>query len=199
MNRRFFFGALAAVIAFPKRLLAKPNVTLRSGGTPCHYPKFTPEQVKATVKSLQEMNQMLAADRAEKDIELEQKGEDALREEWGPEFRRNINLIHGMLDATGSQKLKDQLLLGRLADGTPVGSSPEILKMLAGLALIQNPSGIVVPGAEANPLQGVEDEIGKIEKTMRENRKAYDKDEKMQAKYRELLDAREKLKPRKAA
>jgi len=32
---------------------------------------------------------------------------------------------------------------------------------------------------------------------MKENRKAYDKDEKMQAKYRDLLDAREKLKPRK--
>jgi hypothetical protein len=164
-----------------------------------HETNQTPDQVKATVRSLQEMNRMLAAEQAEQDIDIQQKSEDALRQEWGPEFRRNINLIHGMLDATGSQTLKDSLLLGRLADGTPIGSSPEVLKMLAGLALIQNPSGIVVPGAEANPMQGVEDEIGKIEKTMKENRKAYDKDERLQARYRELLDAREKLKPRKAA
>jgi hypothetical protein len=92
--------------------------------------------------------------------------------------------------------LKDKLLNGRLADGTPIGSSPEMLKFLVGLALIQNPSGVVVPGSEADPMKGVEGEIEKIEKTMRENRKAYNLDEPMQARYRQLLEAREKLKPR---
>ena len=47
MNRRFFFGALASMIAFPNRLLAKPNVTIRPGGTTWKPPLFFPEQVKA--------------------------------------------------------------------------------------------------------------------------------------------------------
>lgn len=43
MTRRFFFSALAAVIAFPKRLSARPNITVRSGPTPW---KPTPDQLK---------------------------------------------------------------------------------------------------------------------------------------------------------
>ena len=62
--------------------------------------------------------------------------------------------------------------------------------------MIQNPAGVVVPGSHADPSKGVDDEISTIEKTMRTNRSEYNRDEKMQARYRELLGAREKLKPR---
>jgi hypothetical protein len=71
--------------------------------------------------------------------------------------------------------------------------------MLVSLALIQNPAGVVVPGAHADPSKGVDDEISTIEKMMRTDRAAYNKDERTQARYRELLGAREKLKPRQAA
>ena len=161
-----------------------------------HATNQTPEQVKATLDAWRGIQTKVAEQRAEADFDLQTKGEDALRQEWGPEFRRNINLIHGMLDGSATPQLKDALLGGRLADGTPIGSSPEALKFLVGLALIQNPAGVVVPGAMANPLKGVDDEIGAIEKTMRTNRADYNKDERMQARYRELLGAREKLKPR---
>ena len=159
-----------------------------------HASNQTPEQVQATLKAWNEIEQITSDKRAEEDHRVQKEAEDALRAEWGPEYRRNINLIHGLLDGSAAPELKQQLLNGRLADGTPIGSSPAALKMLASLALIQNPSGVVVPGSEANPLQGIEGEIGKIEKVMRENRSAYNKDEAMQARYRELLGAREKLK-----
>ena len=164
-----------------------------------HEANQTPDQVKATLRAWTELQTRVMENRAEADIDAQTKGEDVLRAEWGPEFRRNINLVHGLLDGATTPGLKDALLGGRLADGTPIGSSPEALKLLVGLALIQNPAGVVVPGSEANPLKGVDDEIAKIEKTMRENRPAYNRDEAMQARYRELLGAREKLKPRAAA
>lgn len=163
-----------------------------------HESNQTPEQVKATMKAWSQISNAVTEQRTEADIKVQKDSEDALRAEWGGEFRRNINLIHGMLDGSASPELKTKLLGGRLADGTPIGSSPEALKFLVGLALIQNPTGIVVPGAEGNQMQGVEDEIGKIEKVMRENRQAYNKDEKMQSRYRDLLGARETLKPRKS-
>jgi hypothetical protein len=162
-----------------------------------HASDQTPDQVKATLNAYNKITQIAAADRAEKDVELQIKGEDTLREEWGPDFRRHINLVHGLLDSSGSQDLKTKLLEGRLSDGTPIGSSPEVLKLLAGLALIQNPSGVVVPGSEADPLKGIEGELEKIQNFRKTNRKAYDKDEKMQARERELIEAQEKVKPRK--
>lgn len=164
-----------------------------------HATNQTPAQVQATLKAYQGVYKAAQDMRAETDGLAAQACEDALRAEWGPEFRRNTNLIHSLLDSNTSQPMKDKVLDARMPDGTRLGSSPEALKLLVSLALIQNPTGVVVPGSEANPLQGVEDEIGKIEKAMRTDRAAYNKDEKVQARYRELLGAREQMKPRKAA
>lgn len=164
-----------------------------------HDSNQTPDQVKATLKSYYAVNERITADRVEKDRQIQEETTETLRADWGPEFRRNINLVHGLFDATASPELKQAFLGGRLADGTPIGSSPEALKMLLGLALVNNPAGTVVPGGSGNLPQAVDDEIGKIEKTMKENRGAYNKDEKMQARYRELLGAREQLNKRKVA
>jgi hypothetical protein len=57
-----------------------------------------------------------------------------------------------------------------------------------------NPMASVVPGAGANLASAIEDEITSIEKVMRENRKAYNGDEKMQQRLRDLYSARERAK-----
>lgn len=131
---------------------------------------------------------------AQKDRELAVTGEDALRAEWGTEYTRNKNLINGMMDSLAPGKLKDQFMTGRLADGTPVGSSPAALKMLLGLALVANPTGVIVPGGGANSAEVIDDEIKAIEKTM--GTKAYINDEAKQERYRALIDARSKMKGR---
>ena len=164
-----------------------------------HASNQTPDQVKASLKALKAFQEKSAADMMEADKRKSMEGIDALRAEWGPEYRRNINLVHGMLDGLASQGFKEKLLSGRLADGTPIGSDPEALKTLLSLALINNPTAVVVPNGGVNQMQGLEEEIGKIEKTMKENRKAYNADEKMQERYRQLLAARETVKERKAA
>ncbi len=163
-----------------------------------HASNQTPEQVKATLKSFYAVKDEMDAQRVEEDKTLATKAEDALRGDWGAEYRRNINLIHGLLDGSGSQDLKDSFLHGRLADGTPIGSSPEALKLLLNLALVNNPAGTVVSSSSGNVMGTLEDEISKIEKTMASDRRAYNKDEKMQTRYRELLVAREQLKKRAA-
>ena len=164
-----------------------------------HESNQTPDQVKATLKAWSKISQSVKEQQYESDVNIQKTSEDALRAEWGTEYRRNINIIHGMLDGAASPGLKDAIMGGRLADGTPIGSSPDALKFLVGLALIQNPTGVVVPGSEANPMKGVEEELAKIDQTMKTNRTTYNKDEKMQARYRELLVAKEKLKPRASA
>lgn len=164
-----------------------------------HASNQTPDQVRATLQGWQAIQQTLTENRHSKDVEAQKAGEDALRAEWGAEYRQNVNLIHGMLDGTAAPGLRERILGGRLADGTPIGSDPDALKWLVSLALIQNPAGVVVPNGNADPMKGVEDEITQIETAMKNNRAAYNKDEKMQARYRELLGVRETIKSRKAA
>lgn len=153
-----------------------------------HGVHMTPEQVKTSLAAYSEIAEAARNDRAVKDQEAKNAAEDALRAEWGQEYRVNLNLITNLLDAA-PEGLRDKLLRGRLADGTPIGSSPEALRFLAGLAREKNPAGVVVPSGVVTA-QSVDDEIQKIEKVMRENRTAYNRDEAMQARYRQLIEWR---------
>ncbi|HEY9064720.1 MAG TPA: hypothetical protein VIO33_07025 [Burkholderiaceae bacterium] len=162
-----------------------------------HATNQTPEQVKASVKVFREMQTKAEEARFERDEAQKSTGEDELRGEWGPEFRRNITMIHNLLNASGPQDVKDLVLSGRLADGTMIANHPGVLRMLLGVALAANPAGVVVP-AGGDPMKGIADEKATIEKRMREDRAGYDKDEKMQSRYRELIDAEMQMKKRAA-
>lgn len=164
-----------------------------------HATNQTPEQVKGSLRAYYLVNEQITEKRQEDDRRIQEESTETLRGDWGPEFKRNINLVHGLLDKTCSPEVKDKFLGGRLADGTPIGSSPDALKMLLGLALVDNPAGTVVPSSGGNMAGAIDDEITKIETTMKTNRTAYNKDEKIQARYRELLGARETLNKRKVA
>lgn len=172
------------------------KVTLGKYLSVAHASNMTADQIKVSLGFIGEMNQAAKLAQAERDVELEEAGTEALREEWGGEYKRNIAFINNLLDGAVSPAFKDKILGGRLADGTPMGSDPETLRFLASLALIQNPAGTLVPGFNNKPADGVDEEIAKIDKVMREDRAAYNNDEKMQSRYRELLEAREKLRAR---
>ena len=78
-----------------------------------------------------------------------------------------------------------------------MAADPAVIKWVVEQQLQLNPaSALVGVGTGHEQMTSIESEIGKIEKTMKENRTAYFKDEKMQARYRDLLEAREKIKPR---
>ena len=161
-----------------------------------HDTNQTPDQVKAVTKAWAEIEQRNAEIRLENDKAGEKIVEDALREEWGPEFRRNWNVIDNMLNTVADRGAKELILESRAPDGTKLGSKPEVIRALLSLALIQNPAGVVVPGSGDNPMKGVESRIAEIETMMRTNRKAYN-DPKISGpdgEYPKLLAAREKMK-----
>lgn len=157
-----------------------------------HAANLTNDQTKGAVKWYYDEIERQLAERQEQDKTAEKNAQDALRADWGNDYRGNINRVHALLDMAPTG-VKDALLNGRMADGTPVGSHPDMLRFLSMVSRQLNPVGTVVPGAGANIGNAIEDEITAIEKTMREDRKTYNKDEKMQARYRELLSARERL------
>lgn len=141
-----------------------------------------------------------AAAQAEADTTFRAKVEDELRADWGPEYRANLNSAMSLLDTMpvmdDGTAVKDLFLKGRLADGTPIGNHPGVLRWLTRMAAEAGSSGFIAPSDGASRIESVETEIASIEKTMREQPRAYFKDNKMQERYRTLLDAQEKLKAR---
>jgi hypothetical protein len=159
-----------------------------------HESNLPPDKVKKVVEWWYNTQQAQLDQIAERDLEHRQTAVDELNVEWGAEYRRNINMLNGVIDQF-PESVRDSLKSARLPDGTAILNNPDIIRGFVNLALEINPAGTVVPSG-GDPGKSIADEKATIEKTMRENRAAYNKDEKMQARYRELLDAEVKLQRR---
>lgn len=157
-----------------------------------HGADMRPEQVKSSLAWYYETQERQAQEQAQADAAMFQATEEELRQEWGGDYRRNVNLASTLLD-NAPPGVKENLLGARLADGTALGNSPGVLRWLASLSRELNPLATVVPGSGATAAAAVETEIAALEARMggdEATRKAYFKDEKAQARYRELVSAR---------
>ena len=161
--------------------------------TKLHGVNASPAVVSAAVEFIHDLRNQVMQDRQSKDAETVQQARDALIAEMGlPEFKTNMNLVEGMFELM-PQSVRDLFKTGRLADGTPLyGGNVDVFKGLADWARKINPVTALVPGAGANTANAIEDEIANIEKTMRTDRAAYNKDQKMQDRYLQLLEARDR-------
>ncbi len=161
-----------------------------------HKANLTAQQASEAVDWYYEEVERQTAARADQDKALAAKAQDALRAAWGTDYRTNENLVMGLLDSAPAG-VKDQFMHGRLADGTPIMSHPETVMWLRQMAGEINPVTALIPNAGANIMGAVEDEIKQIETWMKAPRtspegKKYWGDEKVQTRYRALLDARDK-------
>lgn len=129
---------------------------------------------------------------AERVATAKREAEDDLRNEWGGDYRRNVNITQSFLQTLPAE-VQEVIGGGFDGKGIPLGNNAAVLRWLAGLALESNPLATVVPGTGANQASAIADEIKKIEDVMRTSRSTYNRDEGMQARYRELLGARDKL------
>lgn len=154
------------------------------------------EQVSQAVNFYYAAIEKAEADRQEADRTAAQAAQDALHNEWGPEFRANMNAIDGLL-ATAPGDVKEQLKFGRLADGTPIMANADAIRWLNSLSREINPVTTLVPNAGADVSGSIDAEIKAIEKDMgapkgSPEHKAYWGDDKRQARYRALLEAKDR-------
>lgn len=160
-----------------------------------HSKNLPPDAVKSTIEWYYQNQEKMAEERAAADKELQNSTEDALRAEWGNEYRANLNRIHGLLDMA-PEGVKDKILDARFIDGTPLGSDPDALKFLIDLALQVNPATTLVPGAGDNINGAIADELANLEKMMGNKTSDYWKGphaEKNQQRYRDLVKAQERM------
>ncbi len=128
-------------------------------------------------------------DLATMDSEHHQETEDQLRQSWGGDYRANINLIGSLIESTFGAEHKEVILNARDPDGRAIMNIPGVLEGLAELSRKVNPVAQLAPTG-GDPAQTLSDEIGALEKYMREDRKAYNHDEPAQARLRQLYDIR---------
>lgn len=151
-----------------------------------------PALTGAALESYYQIVEEQAAAESEALATVKASADDALREEWGTDYRRTLNVVHSHLD-TLPPEVKKVFTHGKGDDGVPHGYNPDVMKWLAATALEANPLATVVPGAGANQGAAINDEIAALEQRMATDRKAYFKDEAAQERYRVLLAARDKM------
>ena len=87
----------------------------------------SPEAYSKLVAKYFELQDKIVAERAEADRAFKLKAEDELRAEWGAELRPNLNAVKNLL-AGMPEAVAENLLSGRLADGSKIGDHPGIVK-----------------------------------------------------------------------
>lgn len=161
-----------------------------------HELNMTPAQVEKMIAWKTTTDQKAMEQRAELDASARQAGTDELRQDWGPEYKLNINLVTGLLDSA-PQGVKEQLMGARLANGTLFGNDPNSLRWLASLAREINPTATVVPGSGVNAAQAIQSEVQNLEKMMADRTSEYWKGPKAEAnqkRYRDLVEVQTKIK-----
>lgn len=129
---------------------------------------------------------------ATKDAEFKKQTEATLKSEWGGDMAGNFAAMRPYFE-TVNPELFDNLMGGRMADGTKVGNHPDVLKFFAHKAVAENPLATIVP-AGGSSAESLHAEIATMEKRMRDDRNAWHKDTKAQERYRQLITARDKIK-----
>jgi len=133
---------------------------------------------------------------AERDREFFAESNAALRNEFGADYRRNVNAIGTLF--VGHEDVRDALLSGRTGDGRLIGDDPRIVRFLSQLALEVNPEATLLPTAAGTPGPSIEGRLKEIEGIMRgpDANEKYWKNPDIQNEYRQLIERQQKLQAR---
>jgi hypothetical protein len=165
-----------------------------------HERNWSPDQVQTAVSWFMERQAAQADAIAARDVEARMQFEDELRSEYGPQYRQEVKRAVEFL-RTAPEGLDEKLMGGRLADGTPIGNSPEVIRWLNSLQREMYPAATVVPGAGTNAVQAIEAELASLQKMSGDRSSEYWKGPmaaKHQARALELISAQQKTRQRAA-
>lgn len=146
--------------------------------------------VSSVVNEYLKLDQRMQKDIAVKDDHDKQETMLALSKVWGVDRDRNLGLVQMFLQDLPEDTRK-AFEGARMADGTAVFNSPAILQFLLGKQREINPMAMVVPQGGSDGVKAIETEMKALEAEM--GSEAWYKDEKKQARYRELVSAQERL------
>ena len=163
-----------------------------------HARNAPPEVVNGALEWYYTEAERQAAERHALDKQQKEEIEDALRVEWGTDFRKNKDMIEALLD-TWPAGSKDLIFGARLADGTPLASNINILRGLSQMAREQFGDTFIAPAEGAGAIASITDEIDSMKTLMADKNSKYWKgpeSAKLQARYRDLVAQQKKIESR---
>jgi len=161
-----------------------------------------PGQAKAVVSEYYRMQNEALAEMEAKDETFRSDSEEALRDEWGPEYKQNLQSVSIMMQQHGSEELFEKLQTARFADGSRMANDPQMMKFLVNLAREVVPDGFVnlTPTHGMDRGAGIADELASLEREMQDTKgrdpAGYWKNPQKQSRYAELLNAQERMQRR---
>lgn len=150
------------------------------------------EQGTVVAQGLLKMAALQTEATAQADASARDSVEDALRAEWGADYRRNLNMNGAFLKQHFGDGM-ESLLSARTPEGTRLADMPEFNKFLNAMA--RNTGGDVMFDGDVKGGASIESQLEEIRKVMRTDINKYNA-EGLDVKYRELL---EKQQARKGA
>jgi len=132
----------------------------------------------------------------EKDESTRAESEDALRAEWGSDYRGNVNRINALL-IQAPEGVGDGLKSARMPDGTALANHPGVLRWLEKVSRIVDPVTTVTPGQGGDIAKNIADRMAEIQTMMANRQSEYWKGPKsaaLQAEYRQLIENDARLK-----
>lgn len=161
-----------------------------------HALNLMPTQVHGIIKFQNELSEKMAVALDEADEKAKTENEDVFREEWGTEYRKNTNLIASLIMGSFGMKAED-FAEARLADGTKMFNSPDVLRAMIGLSRVINPTGQLVEG-DHDAVQSMEDRLKELKQMMRDDRPAWNADTGAQDEFQKIVKALKDIEERSA-
>lgn len=138
------------------------------------------------------------AARQTEDSEYKRQTEDALRAEWGGEYRMNEASIANFTAGLPGE-LSKTIMGARAPDGRLLWDNPSFRSHMLKQAYLENPARLVVPANGGDSLDAIEQQLAEIKKVSQEDPRRYNKDTAMQQRRGKLLEAQSMLQNRKAS
>ena len=167
-----------------KQLVEKVLAGLHASGA-------SKDQAKAALASVFSFRDDVTIKQGEADANAKQATEDELRVEWGGNYRANVNAMENML-AGAPAGVKAWVSSARGADGKLLSANPDVVRWMVQTARELNPTATLVP-AGGDQASSITSELQQLRAKMAD-RKAWNADPQLQARYMLLVSAQEKLK-----
>lgn len=117
-------------------------------------------------------------------------GADALRAEWGGEYKKNQTAMRNYFE--GAPEMFDMIMGARTQDGRLVGNIPDALKFFSSQAKAANPYATLVPDGDSTPLKSAVGRYQELTKMSADKSGPYwrgNTANSLQSEQRELIDA----------
>ena len=134
------------------------------------------------------------------DEQFKRSSRDHLRDEWGGDFKANLNAISTVFE--DRPDVLNKLLSGRTGEGRLIGDDPDVVMWLADIALQINPEAKITSGGNPTSVSTINEEIDSLKKMSADQAGPYwrgSESKKHQGRMAELVTMRERLSARQRA